>query len=162
MSKDCGLLSALSTNGSLTEVLSGVALTTEGAPHGAFLKRLASLPTSLPVHVREIWSRVCARRCACRLDLANVHRHTHHSSHHRCRAEPHGRIWLGGRVLIARASNGPWFSKEMPFFWSNYVVVATNRGPWVSLSHDYAWLSFSPSFPALQQVPASCLTSPYH
>ena len=34
-------------------------------------ERLASLPTTLPVHVCEIRSRVCARRCACRLDLAN-------------------------------------------------------------------------------------------
>jgi hypothetical protein len=45
-------------------------------------ERLASLPT-LPVRVREIRSRVCARQCcACRLDLANVHRPTLGFGHH--------------------------------------------------------------------------------
>ena len=59
-----------------TEVLSGVALTTEGAPHGACLNAYPrpSLLPSLCMCVREIRSRVCARRYACRLDLANVHR----------------------------------------------------------------------------------------
>ena len=88
-------------------------------------ERLASLPATLPVHVREIRSRVCrcglCSSCACRLDLANIHRHTHHSSRRWwCRA-----AWSDMKRTCATCHEYSWHA---PFVSSNSMVVVTNGG----------------------------------
>ena len=65
---------------------------------------------------------VCARRCACRLDLANIHRHAHHSSRRRWSC---GAIWSDMQRTCATCHECSWHA---PFVSSNSMVVVTNGG----------------------------------
>ena len=98
-------------------------------------ERLASLSASLlcmcarfgrgSVHL------VCARRCACRLDLANIHRHAHHSSRRRWSC---GAIWSDMQRTCATCHEYSWHA---PFVSSNFMVVVTNGGH--SRSGRHSW-----------------------
>ena len=89
-------------------------------------ERLASLPATLRVHVREIRSRLCrcglCSSCACRLDLANIHRHAHHSSRGRWSC---GATWSDMKRTCATCHE---YSCHAPFVSSNSMVVVTNGG----------------------------------
>ena len=65
---------------------------------------------------------VCACRCACRLDLANIHRHAHHSSRRRwsCGAT--------GSDMKRTCATCHEYSRHTPFVSSNSMVVVTNGG----------------------------------
>ena len=65
---------------------------------------------------------VCACRCACRLDLANIHRHAHHSSHRRRSC---GATWSDMKRTCATCHEYSWHA---PFVSSNSMVVVTNGG----------------------------------
>ena len=65
---------------------------------------------------------VCARRCACRLDVANIHRHSHHSSR---RLWSCGATWSDMKRTCATCHEYSWHA---PFVSSNSMVVVTNGG----------------------------------
>ena len=65
---------------------------------------------------------VCARRCTCRLDLANIHRHAHHSSR---RGWSCGATWSDMKRTCATCHEYSWHA---PFVSSNSMVVVTNGG----------------------------------
>ena len=65
---------------------------------------------------------VCARRCTCRLDLANIHRHSHHSSR---RLWQFGATWSDMKRTCATCHEYSWHA---PFVSSNSMVVVTNGG----------------------------------
>ena len=65
---------------------------------------------------------VCARRCACRLDVANIHRHAHHSSR---RGWSCGATWSDMKRTCATCHEYSWHA---PFVSSNSMVVVTNGG----------------------------------
>ena len=73
---------------------------------------------------------VCARRCACRLDVANIHRHAHHSSHRRWSC---GATWSDMKRTCAACHEYSWHA---PFVSSNSMVVVTNGGHSCSGRHS--------------------------
>ena len=66
---------------------------------------------------------VCAPRCACRLDLANIHRHAHHSNLRRWSC---GATWSDMKRTCAICHEYSWHA---PFVSSNSMVVVTDGGP---------------------------------
>ena len=73
---------------------------------------------------------VCARRCTCRLDLANIHRHAHHSSRRRWSC---GATWSDMKRTCATCHEYSWHA---PFVSSNSMVVVTNGGHSCSGRHS--------------------------
>jgi len=104
-----------------SQVLSGVALTAEGAPHGACLNAylsVASLPATLPVHVRDIRSRVC--HCGLRSSVCMSFEFGQHSPPHTLSKSSSLVVWFYMKRTCATCHEYSWHAplfRPIPWSW---------------------------------------------